>query len=43
MILISTLTVFSVEAERRLGDDWKLSIEARAFSVGKQQDPLSNF
>ncbi len=33
----------SVEAERRLGEDWKLSVEARAFSVGKQQDPLSNF
>ena len=34
---------FSVEADRRFGDNWKASLEARAFSAGKTSDPSSIF
>ncbi|EPJ49142.1 MAG: hypothetical protein OFPII_02480 [Osedax symbiont Rs1] len=36
-------TSFSVEAERRIGDDWKASIEARAFSTDNSDDPAAIF
>ena len=34
---------FSLEAERRLGDNWKASIEARIFSPGSSNDPSNIF
>lgn len=36
-------TSFNLEASRRLGDAWKLSIEARTFSNIDNQDPLYSF
>jgi hypothetical protein len=36
-------TSFSVEADRRIGEDWKASIEARAFSTGNSNDPAAIF
>ncbi|MEH6442554.1 MAG: hypothetical protein V7784_01530 [Oceanospirillaceae bacterium] len=34
---------FSLEADRRIGDNWKISVEARAFASGSNQDLLVNF
>ncbi|MFT5706171.1 MAG: hypothetical protein ACI9ES_000442 [Oceanospirillaceae bacterium] len=34
---------FSLEADRRIGDNWKVSVEARTFASGSNQDPLVNF
>lgn len=36
-------TFFNIEAERRLGQDWKLSVEARAFSGTEATDLLHGF
>jgi hypothetical protein len=33
----------SIEADRRIGENWKVSIEARAFDSGSSQDPASSF
>lgn len=32
----------NLEASRRLGDDWKMTIETRLFSVDDEQNPLSS-
>ena len=34
---------FSVEADRRIGDSWKISVEARAFDSGDSKDPGASF
>lgn len=39
----SGATAVGVEAERRLGAQWKLSVEARFFSGAKDPDPLVYF
>jgi hypothetical protein len=36
-------TSFSVGGDRRIGADWKASIEARAFSTGNSNDPAAIF
>ena len=35
--------VMSVEGSRRIGDDWKVNLEARYFSNIDRQDSLLNF
>jgi hypothetical protein len=35
--------IFSLEAQRRIGDNWKGLIEARFFSSANNTDPLTNF
>jgi len=39
----SGATAIGVEAERRLGENWKLSVEARVFAGAPAEDPLSYF
>jgi hypothetical protein len=36
-------TSFSVEGDRRIGKDWKASIEVRVFSTGNSNDPAAIF
>jgi hypothetical protein len=36
-------TSFSVEGDRRIGEGWKASIEARVFSTGNSNDPAAIF
>ena len=36
-------TSFSVKGDRRIGEDWKASIEARVFATGNSNDPAAIF
>lgn len=36
-------TLFAIEAERRVGNSWKVELETRWFAHTKQQDPIHTF